>query len=255
MRLHFKTSGQGRPVVILHGLFGSSDNWLGVAPKLSESFQLFILDLRNHGQSPHSAEMSYPFMAGDVAEFLAAQQLPAAVVMGHSLGGKVAMQLALTQPERVEKLIVADMAPRVYQPSHARLIAALQSLDLTTFQTRQQIEEVLAEEIPSLAVRRFLLKNLGRAEAGGLVWKMNLPAIAENYPALGEAIAAPVPFAKPSLFLRGGKSNFIRAEDEPMIRALFPQAEIQTIAGAAHWVHADKPEEFAGRVRAFLEAD
>lgn len=254
MQLHFKVSGQGRPIIILHGLFGSSDNWLGVAPKLAEQFQLFLLDLRNHGQSPHSTEMNYKLMAGDVAEFLDAHGLATAVIMGHSLGGKVAMQFALTHPERVEKLIVADMAPRVYKPSHAKIIAALQSLDLSSLQTRHQVEEALAAEIPSLAIRRFLLKNLGRDAAGSLAWKINLQGIAGNYPALGEAISSAVPFTKQTLFIRGGKSDFIRAEDEPMIHQLFPEAEIQTIEGAAHWVHADKPEEFAGQVLKFLQA-
>ena len=252
MRLHFKESGQGNPLVILHGLFGSLDNWLGVAPELAEHFRVFVVDLRNHGQSPHSAEMNYPLMAGDVVKFFAEYGLAEAAVLGHSMGGKVAMQFALSHPERVQKLIVVDMAPRVYKPSHAKLIAALQSLDLSAYQTRHQIEEVLVKEIPSLAVRRFLLKNLGRDAAGELTWKINLPAIAENYPALGEAIFTTRPFTKPSLFICGGKSDFIRAEDEAMIRQLFPQVEIQTIEGAAHWVHADKPEEFTSRVLKFL---
>ena len=254
MRLHFKASGQGKPLVILHGLFGSLDNWLGVAPKLAEHVHVFVVDLRNHGQSPHSAEMNYSLMAGDVAKFFDAHGLVEAVVMGHSLGGKVAMQFALTHPERVAKLIVSDMAPRAYEPSHAKLIAALQSLELSAFETRHQIEDALVKDIPSLAVRRFLLKNLGRDAAGLLTWKINLSAIAENYPVLGEAIHSARPFPKPSLFIRGGKSDFIRAEDEPMIRQLFPQVDLQTIEGAAHWVHADQPEEFTSRVLKFLQA-
>ena len=252
MQLHFRESGHGRPIVILHGLFGSLDNWLGVAPKLASNFRVFLLDLRNHGQSPHADAMSYPLMAGDVAEFLDAHQLASAVIMGHSLGGKVAMQFALTFPARTETLIVADMAPRVYKPSHAKLIAALLALNLSQFQTRHEIEEALAEEIPSLAVRRFLLKSLGRDAAGGFTWKMNLQGIAKNYPVLGEAIFSTRPFTKPTLFIRGGKSDFIRAEDEPMIRELFPVTQIETIPGAAHWVHADKPDEFAESVLKFL---
>ena len=252
MRLHFKESGRGQPIVILHGLFGSLDNWLGVAPKLAEHFRVFLVDLRNHGQSPHSAEMDYPLMAEDVAEFLDTHGLATAVIMGHSLGGKVAMQFALTHPERVEKLIVADMAPRPYEPSHAKIISALRALELDAFQSRQPVEETLAQEIPSLAVRRFLLKNLERNEAGKLFWKMNLRGIADNYPKLGQAISSPTAFTKPVLFIRGGKSKFITVADEPMIRQLFPQVEIQTIEGAAHWVHADKPEEFTSRVLKFL---
>jgi len=162
MRLHFKESGNGQPLIILHGLFGSSDNWMAVAPKLAEHFRVFVIDLRNHGQSPHSAEMDYALMAGDVAEFLDVNNFADAALMGHSLGGKVAMQFALSYPNRVTKLIVSDMVPRVYEPSHAKIISALLALDLNAFQSRQPIEEALAAEIPSLAVRRFLLKNLGR---------------------------------------------------------------------------------------------
>lgn len=254
MRLHFKTSGQGQPLVILHGLFGSLDNWLGVTPRLAEHFHVFVVDLRNHGQSPHSAEMNYPLMAEDVVKFFDARGLAQAAVLGHSMGGKVAMQFALSHPGRVGKLVVVDMAPRVYKPSHAAIFAALLALDLNSFQTRQQIEDVLGPAIPNLVVRRFLLKNLGRDEAGKFFWKINLRGIAENYPLLGEALAATTPFLKPALFLRGGKSNFITAADEPLIRQLFPQAEMQTIDAAAHWVHADKPEEFTDRVLKFLQA-
>ena len=254
MRLHFQTYGQGQPLVILHGLFGSLDNWLGVAPRLAEQFHVFVVDLRNHGQSPHSAEMSYPLMAEDVAKFFDAHSLAKAAVLGHSMGGKVAMQFALSYPERVEKLVVVDMAPRVYKPSHAAIFAALLALDLSLFQTRHQIEEALGPAIPNLVVRRFLLKNLGRDEAGKLFWKINLRGIAENYPLLGEALSATKPFVKPALFLRGGKSNFITAADEPLIRQLFPRVEMQAIDGAAHWVHSDQPEEFTSRVLEFLQA-
>ena len=252
MRLHFKDFGSGPPLVILHGLFGSSDNWLGVAPKLAEHFRVFVLDLRNHGQSPHSARMNYGLMAGDLVEFLDAEGFEKAHVMGHSMGGKVAMQFALSHPARVQKLIVVDMAPRLYEGSHQKIIAALLALDLQLFQTRQQIEDVLAPAIPSQVVRRFLLKNLGRDATGKFFWKINLNGVAENYPILGEAISAQNPFTNPVLFLRGGKSDFVRATDEPEIRRLFPRAHIETIAASGHWVHADKPAEFAGAVLKFL---
>ncbi len=254
MRLHFKTCGQGRPLVILHGLFGSSDNWLGVAPQLGEHFQVFLLDLRNHGQSPHHAEMNYPLMAEDVAGFLAEQGLADALMVGHSLGGKVAMQFALSYPQQVQKLVVVDMAPRAYPPAHVAIIAALLALEPSLFQTRRQIEEALAPAIPSLMVRRFLLKNLGHDAAGKLFWKINLRGIAENYPRLGEALSADGVFEKPALFLRGGKSQFVTAADEPLIRRWFSAAEMQVIAAAAHWVQADQPEEFVRRVRDFLQA-
>jgi pimeloyl-ACP methyl ester carboxylesterase len=248
MQLHLKESGQGRAVILLHGLFGSADNWHHIALRLAEKFHVFALDQRNHGQSPHSAEMNYSLMADDVNEFMASRGIEKAFVIGHSMGGKTAMQFALQFPQRVEKLVVADMAPRAYAPAHDKFFAALLALDLPSFQTRQQIEDALAPEIPNLMLRRFLLKNLGRNPAGAFFWKINLRGISENYLQLGQPISAPVPFAGPTLFIRGGKSNYIKAEDEPLIRELFPAAQIQTMTEASHWIHADQPEEFLRRL-------
>jgi pimeloyl-ACP methyl ester carboxylesterase len=252
MPLYFRESGQGRAVILLHGLLGASDNWHYVALGLARDFHVFALDQRNHGQSPHRAEMNYPLLAEDVNQFMAAQGLAAARVIGHSMGGKTAMQLALQFPARVEKLVVADMAPRAYPHAHDAIFAALLALDLPSFPTRQQIEDVLAPEIPNLVLRRFLLKNLGRDEAGRFFWKINLRGLAENNSHLCAPLAAAAPFPKPALFLRGDQSDYLGPADEPRIRELFPQAEIQTIAGAGHWIHADQPAEFLRRVRAFL---
>jgi len=252
MQLHFKQLGHGEPLVLLHGLFGSADNWLGVAPKLAEKFGIIALDLRNHGRSPHHAEMDYPLMAADVEKFFVAQKIASAHVIGHSMGGKVAMQFALDFPARVKKLVIVDMAPRAYARAHDKIFTALLALDLPSFQTRQQIEEALAPEIPSLNLRRFLLKNLGRDAQGGFVWKMNLRGMAENYSRLGEVLNAGKEFSGPTLFIRGGRSDYINAADEAAIRRQFPAAEIQTIAAANHWVHADAPEEFVRLVLDFL---
>lgn len=252
MQLHFKQLGRGEPLVLLHGLFGQSDNWFGVAPRLAEKFHVLMPDLRNHGHSPHHPEMDYPLMADDVEKFFTAQKMENACVIGHSMGGKVAMQFALDFPACVKKLIVVDMAPRAYQRAHDHIFAALLALDLALFQTRQQIEEALAPEIPSLNLRRFLLKNLGRDEQGKFFWKMNLRGVAENYSRLGEVLKAGEPYAGPSLFIRGGRSDYINANDELEIRRLFPAAELQTIASANHWVHADAPDEFVRRVLNFL---
>lgn len=252
MQLHFQASGRGKAVILLHGLFGSADNWHSIATRLAENFQVFALDQRNHGQSPHSSEMSYPLMAADVENFFGAQGIESAYVIGHSMGGKTAMQFALQFPGRVEKLVVADMAPRAYAPAHDKIFAALLALDLESFSARPQIEDALAPEIPNLVLRRFLLKNLGRDSAGKFFWKMNLRGLAENYGQLRAPISASAPFQKSALFIRGGKSNYLNAEDEPLIRALFPQAEIKTIPEAAHWVHADQPAEFLRLVLDFL---
>jgi pimeloyl-ACP methyl ester carboxylesterase len=253
MKLHFKQSGRGRAVILLHGLFGSADNWHHAALRLAEKFHVLAVDQRNHGQSPHSGEMNYPLMARDLDGFMAAHGIASARVIGHSMGGKTAMQFALQFPHRVEKLIVADMAPRQYLPAHEKIFAAQLALDLKSFSTRQQIEDALAPEIPNVVLRRFLLKNLRRDAAGNFFWKINLRGLAENYLRLGEAVVASAPFAKPTQFIRGGKSNYIKPEDESLIRELFPQATIQTIAAAGHWVHADQPEDFLRLVFDFLE--
>ena len=252
MQLHFKQLGHGEPLVLLHGLFGSADNWFGVAPRLAEKFHVYSLDLRNHGISPHHDDMDYPLMAADVKKFFLTHKITDASVIGHSMGGKVAMQFALDFPARLKKLVVVDMAPRAYAPSHDKIFAALLALDLKIFQTRTEIEEALASEIPSLNLRRFLLKNLGRDDGGKFIWKMNLRGVAENYSRLGEVLAAGNPFTKPTLFIRGGKSHYITAADELEIQRLFPAATLQTIPTANHWVHADAPDEFVRLVLDFL---
>jgi pimeloyl-ACP methyl ester carboxylesterase len=252
MQLHFKQLGRGEPLVLLHGLFGSADNWFGVAPKLAERFHVFILDLRNHGQSPHHAEMDYSQMAADVEKFFVAHQLENAAVVGHSMGGKVAMQFALDFPARVKKLVVVDMAPRAYPRVHDQIFTALLALDLQSFQTRSQMEDALAADIPSLHLRRFLLKNLGRNDDGSFRWKLNLRGVAENYSRLGEVLSAQNHFEKATLFIRGGKSDYIATADELEIKRLFPASQIQTIATANHWVHADAPDEFVRLVLEFL---
>ena len=251
MNLHFKELGQGKPLILLHGLFGSCDNWLGVAPKLASAFHLYLMDLRNHGLSPHSDVMDYAQMAGDITEFFHARPLDHAHVLGHSLGGKVAMQFALTYPSLVDKLIVVDIAPRKYAPEHQPIFKALLALDLKQFHSRSQIEDALAPAIPDLTLRRFLLKNI-RHDGPVYKWRIPLESLFANYPRLCEAIALTKPFEGPALFLRGGQSPYISEADAPGIRKLFPQAAMGTIARARHWVHADAPDEFAQAVLEFL---
>jgi pimeloyl-ACP methyl ester carboxylesterase len=257
MQLHHRAYGSGPAVILLHGLLGSADNWHPVAQALAGRFQVFALDQRNHGQSPHAGEMNYRLMAEDVHEFMETNGIARAVVAGHSMGGKTAMQLALQFPHRVEKLIVEDMSPRAYPPAYAPILAALRALDLSQFASRAAIEQALAPEIPSLTLRQFLLKNLTRDAAGNFCWKINLSGLVENYPRLGEPIAhpepsRPEPFLKPALFVRGGKSDYLAEADEPLIRELFPNAEIQTIAAAGHWIHADQLAAFLALTLDFL---
>jgi esterase len=252
VQLHYKSHGQGTPLILLHGLFGGSDNWHGIATRLADQFHVVVPDLRNHGQSPHSDEMNYSVMAADVAELLATLGWPSAAVLGHSMGGKAAMQLALTRPELVQKLIVADMSPRAYTPLHNEIIAALTALDVASFTSRTEIEEALAGPIPSLNLRRFLLKNLGRTADGTFEWKINLSGLARGYPNLRAAVTGPQSYTGPTLFIRGSKSEYLRATGEPSIPELFPQASITTLEGAGHWLHADNPEAFTRLVNDFL---
>jgi esterase len=252
MQLHCKQLGHTEPLVLLHGLFGSGDNWLGVAPKFAERFRVFMPDLRNHGLSPHCKEMDYPLMAADVAELLAAAGAARASLVGHSMGGKTAMQMALDFPQCVDKLVVVDIAPRASPRTHDDIFRALDALDLAAFKTRQQIEDAFAAEIPSLNLRRFLLKSAARDDGGKFSWKMDLRSLAENYDKLCSAVGEGGTYAGPALFLRGGLSKFVCEEDETEIRRQFPAADIETIASAGHWVHADAPEEFVQRTLAFL---
>ena len=255
--LHSETSGAGHPLILLHGLFGSLSNWRPVSRVLSAHFHVVNVDQRNHGRSPHHDTFSYPALAEDLRALLASQSLNSAFVLGHSLGGKTAMQFALAYPQCVDKLIVVDMPPLANPPRHEEILAALNALDLSASRDRRTLDAQLAPRIPDAAVRQFLLMNVMNGADGGLQWRMNLSAFTRCYPEILRAVTLPsggTPFAKPALFVRGERSDYVRDEDMTAIRALFPQAQLVTVAGAGHWVHADAPEEFARLVLDFLGA-
>jgi esterase len=252
MQLNFESYGQGEPLIILHGLFGSLENWQSISRRLAERFWVLAVDQRNHGRSPHSPEMTYHLMAEDLNEFMESHHLAQASLLGHSMGGKTAMQFALLHPQKVEKLIVVDIAPREYPPHHREIFEALLSLDLASFQNHEQIEKALAASIPELGVRRFLLKNLARGADRKFHWKINLPGIYRNYDRLNQALPIERIYEKPALFIRGGKSDYIRPGDLPIIERWFPQAEVRTVAQAGHWVHADAPEELIRIILTFF---
>lgn len=254
MRLHFQTVGHGPALIILHGLFGSSDNWIPIARKLSDAFKVIAVDQRNHGRSPHSAEMNYPLMADDLAGLMEDHGLERAHILGHSMGGKTAMQFALSHPAKVEKLVVADMAPRAYQPGHTKIFQALLSLDLARFQHRSQVSDALAAEIPEQSLRLFLLKMLGRKPDGALFWQTNISALQANSESLRAALATPVSSALPALFIRGEKSDYVRDDDLPGIQRLFPNANVRTVSGVGHWLHVEAPDAFVAEVLAFSHA-
>ncbi len=253
MELFHKEFGSGPPVVIVHGLFGFSDNWQTVAKSLADGHTVFTVDLRNHGRSPRAQEHTYAAMADDLREFLEKNWLFRAALVGHSMGGKAVMQFALSHPEMVERLAVIDMAPRKAPGGgHDDIFEALFSIDLASLSSRSEAEAILAAQVPELGVRQFLMKNLTRNAEGGFEWKMNLPVLFRDYPDILAAVEGE-PFAGPTLFVRGGNSNYIADKDWPGILKLFPAARLETVAGAGHWVHADKPTELLGLLRPFLE--
>ncbi|TGE26288.1 alpha/beta fold hydrolase [Hymenobacter metallicola] len=256
MQLHFRELGAGNPLVILHGLFGTSDNWQTLAKRWAETHRVIVVDLRNHGRSPQTPEHSYELMSQDVLELFEQLQLQHVALMGHSMGGKVAMRFALDHPTRLDKLIVLDIAPRLSDMRHQDdILAGLHAVNLATIESRQQADEALAQHIPQLGVRQFLLKNLYRREDNSFAWRPNLAALTQHMPAIGAEITSPLPFVKPALFVRGGKSDYISTEDKLYgIPALFPNSQVETIVNAGHWLHAEEPDQIYALVEAFVKS-
>ena len=252
VRLYSQSFGAGFPVIILHGLLGSSDNWQPVARKLAGHFQVHTLDLRNHGRSPHADEFNYDVMCGDLREFMQTHQLPRCHVVGHSMGGKIAMHFALNFPGHVAKLVIVDIAPRAYPPHHGQIFNALLSLDLNLFKTRDEISQALAASISDGALRQFLLKNVGRDDSAAFRWKMNLPAIHRNYSKLNEAVRTVSHFDGPTLFIRGSKSTYLTDSDCDDLKRPFPASRFATVQEAGHWVHSDAPATFLALLIDFL---
>ncbi|RMG83613.1 MAG: alpha/beta fold hydrolase [Bacteroidetes bacterium] len=253
MKLNYKKLGSGEPLIILHGLMGMLDNWLTPAKKLAEHFEVFLVDQRNHGHSPHSEEFNYQVMMEDLLEFFDDVNLLEAHILGHSMGGKTAMKFAQNYPEYVTKLIVADIAPKKYPVHHQLILQGLRAIDLNKVSSRKEADEILSQYVPEFAVRQFLLKNLYWKEKNKLAWRFNLDAIEKNIELIGEEINDRI-FEKPALFLKGEKSDYITEEDYEMIKMLFPQSSIQVIPNAGHWLHAEQPELFIKAVIDFLNS-
>ena len=253
MQLFYKEYGEGKPLIIAHGLLGSSGNWHTLASRaFSKEGSVFTVDLRNHGQSPHHPRMDYHSMSEDVAAFIEEHQLAPTNVLGHSMGGKVMMQLALSRPELVDRLIVVDVAPRAYEDRHEAILDALQAIDPDSFSSREEVDRELEKRIPSYPVRQFLLKNLRYTPEEGYSWQMNLEAINGSYDDIAGPVTAKGVFTGLALFVRGGSSDYLLPEDEEEIRRSFPKARFETIEGAGHWVHAETPDRFAATVTDFL---
>ncbi len=254
MKLHYQIVGSGQPLVILHGLFGSSDNWRGLAKQLAEQVQVITLDLRNHGYSPHSTDQNYQLMADDLAELLDDLSLRKVDIIGHSVGGKVAMAFAQRHQSRVNKLMVVDIAPRQYESDHNKIFEALLAVDLSLYSKRSEVDKALSQALPDRAVRLFLLMNL-ELTGDNLTWRINLPALFENSPQLLEPVCLDGKITVPSCFIRGGRSLYVQDDDKVLIRTIFPNSEICTIEQAGHWVHAEAPQQFLAKVTKFFNYD
>jgi esterase len=252
MKLNYKTLGQGPALILLHGLFGSLDNWITHARALAEDFSVFLIDQRNHGKSPHADTWNYAAMAEDLHDFMVEHGIMQAHLLGHSMGGKTVMQFAAWYPEMIDRLIVADMAPKAYEPHHEAIIAALQAVPVGEMASRQEAAGLLEKKITEASIRQFLLKSLVRNDDKGYHWRFNLEVIARDYEAVLANVALDFPFEGPTLFLYGRNSSFLVPDkDKYMILEHFPQAQFEGLA-AGHWLHAEAPEAFLAAVKKFL---
>jgi esterase len=247
MKLHIREMGQGQPMVILHGLFGSSDNWQTHAKKLAEYYRVILVDQRNHGHSGWSDEFSYELMSQDLEELFEDLLLKKVILLGHSMGGKTAIQFTQNHPEYIEKLIIVDIGVKEYPLHHAEILKGLYSIDLEKIHTRNEAEEILSNFISSMGVRQFLLKNLYWKEKDRLAWRMNISILDREMKNILSALPE-VEISLPTLFIRGSLSNYILDEDVDELEALFPDMSIITIEEAGHWVHAESPIKFINLV-------
>ncbi len=246
--------GEGYPLILLHGLFGMSNNLAMVARELSQHFQVHLLDLRNHGRSFWSDVMSFEDMAEDIHAYLQHHQIDKAHLLGHSLGGKVAMQLALTHPECVDRLIVADIAPVAYIGNHDDVFSGIDAIDVSTLNSRRDAEPMLAQYITDPGIQMFILKNLYRSDSGKFDWRFNIKAIRNNYERFRVGLTSDKPFVGSMLFIKGELSAYIQEKHRSAIEELFPNAQLKIIQGAGHWLHAEKPVIFNRIVERFLLA-
>lgn len=250
--LHSRIIGEGAPILILHGYFGNGDNWKTIANALSDRFQIHLIDQRNHGRSFHSDSFDYELLVEDLNDYVAYYKLENVTLLGHSMGGKTAMLYAVEYIENVIKLIVADISPRMYPPHHHDILEALNTIDFSIHTSRALIDMKLAELIPEAGVRQFLMKNVYWKEKGQLDFRFNLDSLTENNDEVGVALPSFTVFEGEVLFLKGENSGYISIDDEPIIKAHFPNAKIEMIKNAGHWLHAENPTDFLKTVCKFL---
>ena len=252
MKLNYKKLGEGRPLIILHGLFGSLDNWMTLARSWSEKFEVYLVDQRNHGQSPHSEEFSYPTMAGDLKELMDDLNLNTAILLGHSMGGKTVMEFSMNYPEKVEKLIVVDIAPVAYEVHHYIIIKALKSVPLESVSSRKEAESYLSKYISDPGTKQFLLKNLYWENKETLGWRFNLTVLSDSIVPISQYAIKDGVFEKSTLFVSGSKSDYVTSEYRPRIQSKFPNSTLEVIEGAGHWVHAEKMKELSLVIENYL---
>ena len=251
MKLNFRTIGEGAPLIILHGFFGSADNWQTIGKELGNHFKVYLIDQRNHGLSPHDDIFNYDVMTADLLELFKDEKIDRAIILGHSMGGKTAMNFATEYHEKVEKLIVVDIGPKQYPSHHDSIFNAFRSVDLQQVETRKDADNQLSKSIPDMGVRQFILKNLTRGE-NGFEWRLNLDVLEKNAHEIGRALDQGDVYNGQTLFIGGAKSDYIKPDDHILIMNHFPKAKIKMIAGAGHWVHAEKPKELLGLVNDFI---
>lgn len=252
--LYSRIEGEGKPLLIIHGFLGMSDNWKSFGSQYAaEGFQVHIIDLRNHGRSFHSNDFTYDLMVNDILEYCQQYNLTNISVIGHSMGGKVAMLFATTYNELVEKLIVADIGAKYYAPHHQEILAGLNTVDFSEKPDRTRVEEILYPYIPDFGTRQFLMKSLFWKESGQLAFRFNLKVFNEKIEEIGKALPEQNRYEKPTLFIRGGNSNYVLDTDLPEIKKHFPNFELKTIPNAGHWLHAENPKLFFEETINFLK--
>ncbi|MGO4820440.1 MULTISPECIES: alpha/beta fold hydrolase [unclassified Flavobacterium] len=254
--LYSKIEGEGKPLLILHGFLGMSDNWKTIGVQLStEGYHVHLLDLRNHGRSFQSDEFTYEAMAQDVYEYCKENNLEKVSVIGHSMGGKTAMLFATKYPEMMDKLIIADIGPKFYPQHHQTILAGLNAVDFAKKPSRSDVEATLEEYITDFGTRQFLMKSLYWQEPGQLAFRFNLAVFNKKMDEIGVALPEDALYSKPTLFIRGGNSNYILDSDFDEIKKHFPKAQFETIPNAGHWLHAENPKLFHQLASAFLEKE
>lgn len=255
MTLNYRIIGQGPALIILHGLLGSLDNWMSMAKYLAVNSTVFLVDLRNHGQSFHDHQFNYEVMVTDLGDLLNDLSVTDYSILGHSMGGKVAMFHSARSPHGIKKMIIVDIAPKKYPVYHQQILDGLSSINPEELSSRRQADDLLSKFVHDPAVRQFLLKNLKRNSNGSFAWKINLTAIRDHIDAVGDGLPPKELIQIPTLFIRGGSSEYIREEDYRDIHKQFPQSIINTVPGVGHWVHAEAPQIFLEMVQTFLDQD